>query len=176
MSYGRLKREGTSKPKLVTVNKRIISSEWYYLQCLVGLRWFFISLDWKLSDSPLLDIHLNLFISFSSCFLCNILTIVCFSDWLHWQNCKYGKYVFFFILRCSSSGNVLPSLVLWLAFYVTAHQLFRQDFTDRLRGRLKQIASNPEQQIYLKLRPFFFLVFLNTGQIIDIINNSEFKL
>ena len=83
---------------------------------------------------------------------------------------------FFFILRCSSSGKVLPSLVLWLAFYVTAHQLFRQDFTDRLRGRLKQIASNPEQQIYLKLRPFFFLVLLNTGQITDIINNSEFKL
>lgn len=102
----------------------------------------------------------------------------CLFQWLTsvTENCKYGKYDSFFILRCSSSGNVLPSLVLWLAFYVTAHQLFRQDFTDRLRGRLKQIASNPEQQIYLKLRPFFFLVLLNTGQIIDIINNSKFKL
>ena len=144
MSYGRLKREGTSKPKLVTVNKRIISSEWCYFQCLAGLRWLFTSLDWKLSGSPLLDIHLNLIISFSSCFLCNILTIVCFSDWLQWQRTANMRNMILFILRYSSSVNVLPSLVPWLASYLTAHRLFWQDFTDKLRGRLKQMASNPK--------------------------------
>lgn len=41
MSYGRLKKEGTSNPKLVTVNKSYFSEQTLFAECLI---WFEMTL------------------------------------------------------------------------------------------------------------------------------------